>query len=306
MNKLISKLIYFIFTIFVAVTAIFFIIRMAPGDPVENILGPTAKAEEILKLKNQLGLDQPISVQYLNYIKNIFSLNLGSSIIGNKDIYDLLKIRMSSSFILALSSVSLAAFIGITLGIFSAIKKSTHIDFLIRFISLMALAFPIFSLAPVLVLIFSIKLKWFPVSEWGSLRHMFLPILTLTIPLAAVIARVSRNKYLEEKNAPWVVVLTAKGLGHFQIVQRILKVSLPTILTVISIQLSVVIAGTMITETIYDIPGMGTLLFDAISGRDYPVVSAVILYSTISYMTIYFLIDFLNEYIDPRINNGNK
>jgi peptide/nickel transport system permease protein len=306
MNKLISKLIYFTFTIFIAVTAIFFIVRAAPGDPVENILGPTAKIDEIVKLKNQLGLDRTLSEQYFSYIKNLISFNLGTSIVGNKDIYELLKTRMSSSLILAFSSVSFAAFIGIILGIFSAIKKSTIIDNFIRFITLMALAFPIFSLAPVLVLIFSINLKWFPVSEWGSLRHMILPILTLTIPLSAVIARVSRNKYLEEKNAPWVVVLTAKGLSQFQIVMRILKVSLPTILTVISIQLSVVIAGTMITETIYDIPGMGTLLFDAISGRDYPVVSAVILYSTISYMTIYFMIDFINEYIDPRIDSGKK
>jgi len=131
-------------------------------------------------------------------------------------------------------------------------------------------------------------LKWLPVSEWGDLAHLILPVLTLMIPLSASVMRVSRNKYLEEFQAPWVVVTRSKGLGDVAILLRILKVCLPTILNVVAIQLSVVIAGTMITETIYDIPGMGSLLFDGIQSRDYPLVQGVIAYSTLMYMIIYF------------------
>jgi peptide/nickel transport system permease protein len=189
------------------------------------------------------------------------------------------------------------------LGVMAGYKKNKSFDKLSRLISLLALSFPIFSLAPLLVLFFSIKLNLFPVSEWGQLKHLFLPVLALIIPLSAVIMRVTRNKYLEEVSSPWVMVIKAKGLGEISILLRILKVCLPTILNVVAIQLSVVITGTMITETIFDIPGMGSLLFDGIQNRDYPIVQGVIVYSTLTYMIIYFLIDYINEKIDPRIQS---
>ena len=129
---------------------------------------------------------------------------------------------------------------------------------------------------------------------------MILPVVTLVIPLGAIVMRVTRNKYLEEASSQWVMVTRSKGLSDVSILLRVLKVCLPTILNVVSIQLSVVIAGTMITETIFDIPGMGSLLFDGIQNRDYPIVQGVIVYSTIMYMVIYFLIDFINEKLDPR------
>ena len=133
--------------------------------------------------------------------------------------------------------------------------------------------------------------------------HAFLPVLTLVIPLTAVLIRVVRNKYLEEVSAPWIQVLRAKGMSDLGIQLRLVKISMPSILNVVAIQLSVVLAGTMITETIFDIPGMGMLLFDSIQNRDYPLVQGIIVYSTVIYMTVYFLVDFLNTKIDPRIEN---
>lgn len=300
MSRLLQKTIYAFVTIFVALTAIFFVIRMSPGDPVETVLGQKATQEEITKLKVQLGLDLPMSSQYKNYLKGLLRGDLGKTIFGNKDVKEQMKERMVPTIILAATSVSLAAVVGIFLGIFAGYKKNKSFDKFSRLISLFALSFPIFSLAPLMVLLFSIKLNLFPVSEWGSLKHMFLPIITLVIPLSAIVMRVTRNKYLEEVNSQWVMVTRSKGLSDPAILLRILKVCLPTILNVVSIQLSVVIAGTMITETIFDIPGMGSLLFDGIQNRDYPVVQGVIVYSTVSYMIIYFLIDFINEKLDPR------
>lgn len=300
MSRLLQKAIYAFVTIFVALTAIFFVIRMSPGDPVETVLGQKATQEEIQKLKTQLGLDLPMSSQYGNYLKGLTKGDLGKTIFGNKDVKELLKERMKPTIILASISVTLSAIVGIFLGIWAGYKKNKNFDKFSRLISLFALSFPIFSLAPLMVLLFSIKLNLLPVSEWGSIKHMILPIITLMIPLGAIVMRVTRNKYLEEAHSQWVMVTRSKGLSDIAILLRVLKVCLPTILNVVSIQLSVVIAGTMITETIFDIPGMGSLLFDGIQNRDYPIVQGVIVYSTVSYMVIYFLIDYINEKLDPR------
>lgn len=283
-----------------ALTAIFFVIRLSPGDPVETVLGQRATQEEIIKLKTQLGLNLPLMSQYKVFLTGLAKGDLGKTIFGAKDVKGLLKERMKPTIVLAAVSVTLSASIGMFLGVLAGYKKNKGFDKFSRIISLFALSFPIFSLAPLLVLLFSIKLNLFPVSEWGDLKHLFLPILSLVIPLSAIIMRVTRNKYLEEANSQWVMVVKAKGMGEVSILLRILKVCLPTILNIVSIQLSVVIAGTMITETIFDIPGMGSLLFDGIQNRDYPIVQGVIIYSTVTYMLIYFIIDYVNEWIDPR------
>lgn len=301
MNRILKKISYAIFTIALAITAIFFVIRLSPGDPIETILGQNATGEEILKLKKQLGLDLSLGTQYVKYLQQLFHGNLGKTLFGAKDVASLLAERMRPTIVLAMISVPLSAFFGMTLGFWAGVKKSKSFDAVSRFIALFALSFPIFSLAPLLVYLFSIKMNFLPVSEWGDFKHGILPILTLVIPLSAVVMRVARNKYLEEVHAQWVIVSRAKGLGEMAILFRLLKVCLPTILTVVSIQLSVVIAGTMITETIFDIPGMGSLLFEGIQNRDYPIVQGVILYSTLTYMVIYFLIDFVNEKLDPRM-----
>lgn len=303
MAKFLSRLSYSAFTIFLAVTALFFVIRLAPGDPVEKILGPEATFEEITILRSQLGLDKPLHFQYINFIKDVGTGNLGESLYKKEEVTGLLKKHMPPTIILALVSVTLAAFFGTALGIWAGYKRKKAFDNIGRLVSLIALSFPIFSLAPLLVIVFSINLNILPVSEWGELKHVFLPIMTLVIPLSAVLMRVSRNKYLEEVSVPWVQVLESKGLSPIQILLRVSKVCLPTILNVVAIQLSVVLAGTMITETIFDIPGMGMLLFEGIQNRDYPVVQGVIIYSTVIYMLIYFFVDFLNEKIDPRINS---
>ena len=293
LSRLGGKIIYALFTIFVALTTIFFVIRLSPGDPIETVLGQRATGDQVLKLKIQLGLDLPIHSQYQIYLKGLLKGDMGKTIFGAKDVRVLLKERMKPTIILAALSVTLSAILGMSLGIFAGARKNKSFDKFSRFISLLALSFPIFSLAPLLVLFFSIKLNMFPVSEWGTLRHLFLPILTLVIPLSSVIMRVTRNKFLEEVHAQWVMVTRAKGLSEFVILLHLLKICLPTILNVVAIQLSVVIAGTMITETIFDIPGMGSLLFEGIQNRDYPLVQGVIVYSTVTYMLIYFLIDFM-------------
>lgn len=301
MSHVLRKLIYSLFTIFIALSTIFFVLRMTPGDPIERILGPEASQSEVERVRDQLGLNDPLFHQYIDYLKGLPTGEMGSSLYKDTPVHELLVQHIPPTMTLALIAVGLAFFLGTFLGITAGAKRASQFDSYSRILSLLALSFPIFSLAPLLVLLFAIYWQVLPVSEWGGIRHMILPIMSLTIPLSAVLMRVARNKYLEEYRAPWVQVLAAKGMGTTGIRLRLVKVCLPTILNVVAIQLSVVLAGTMITETIFDIPGMGLLLFEGIQNRDYPIVQGVIAYSTLIYMVIYFLVDVLNTKIDPRI-----
>lgn len=301
MSSLLRKLAYSLFTIYIALTAIFFVLRLTPGDPVERILGPEASEIEVERIREQLGLNLDLSEQYFNYLKGLPTGHMGKSLFKNQDVFELLMFHIPPTMTLAFISVFLAFLLGTSLGIFAGTKHHQRFDAFARIGSLLALSFPIFSLAPILVLIFAIYFQILPVSEWGGLKHVVLPVMALVIPLSAVLMRVARNKYLEECKSPWVQVLSAKGMSNLSIQLRLTKVCLPTILNVVAIQLSVVLAGTMITETIFDIPGMGLLLFEGIQNRDYPVVQGVIAYSTIIYMCIYFFVDIINSKIDPRI-----
>lgn len=304
MNRVARKLSYFVFICYFVVSAVFFTLRLAPGDPVEKILGPNAKVEELAQLRQQLGLDLPVGTQYVVFVKQAFTFQFGNSLFKNVEVIKLIKERMVPTATIAGIVVLLSTFLGTFLGFISGIYKGHKVDSLLRLITVTFLAFPIFSLGPLLVILFAIKLQLFPVSEWGEMKHLFLPCLTLIIPISSVISRVTRNRYLEECHSLWVRVLVAKGLSKLQVQLRLLKVCLPTVLNVVAIQLSVLLAGTLITENIFDIPGLGGLLLEGIQNRDYPVVQGVILYSSLVYMGVYFVFDFLNAYLDPRIQEG--
>lgn len=301
MEELVRKLIEFFLILFLAVSSVFFVVRMAPGDPVEKILGPRATQEEIVKLRSELGIDQSLGSQYMSFIKGVSTFDFGKSLFKKKEVIDLIISRISPSMILGFASVSLSFLFGSLIGVFLAVKKNSLWDKSFRIITLLGLAFPIFSLAPLLVFLFSIKLGVFPVSEWTSLKHMILPIITITIPLSTILIRVVRTRFLDDIGEPFVEVLKSKGLSHSAILLRVFKLTLPTILNVVAIQLSVVLGGTIITETIFDIPGMGLMLFESIQGRDYPLVQGIVTFVAVIYMSVYFVVEWLNEKIDPRL-----
>jgi peptide/nickel transport system permease protein len=304
MNPYIEKLLTYLLTLVAAITFIFFAMRIAPGDPVEKLVGDMASKEEVESVREDLGLDKPVWIQFGHYLKRVSQLDLGTSISKGKPIRSLVLEHVKPTFTIAFIAIILAMSWGITGGVLLAYFKGSWIDYGGRLFTLIILSLPVFSLAPILVLFFAIRLGAFPVSEWGEIKHIVLPVLTLTLPLGAILLRVTRNKFLEENSAQWMEVLKAKGLSEYSVTWRTLVVCLPTIMTVVGVQLSVILAGTMITEMIFDIPGMGALLLEAIQGRDYPVVQGVILYSTVIYLVVYFLIDFLNAYIDPRLKRA--
>jgi peptide/nickel transport system permease protein len=301
MGTIFNKFLYFLFTLFFSLSLIFFMVRAAPGDPVSRILGPNAKGSELKRYSQQLGLHRPLLKQYVLFLKGVFQADLGYSFFSKKKVTGLLVTYLPPTLILSILAVLFSSTWGILSGVLFAIYQSKMIDHVGRIIAIFSLSFPIFSLAPVLIFIFAIKLKVLPVSEWGGLKHLVLPVLSLVIPLSAILAKVTRNSFLEESKVPWVEYLKAKGMAHRGIYLRILKVCMPTILNIIGIQFAVVLTGTMITEMIFDIPGVGTLLFESIQNRDYPVIQGIVAYCTIVYMVIYFFVDYLNTKIDPRM-----
>ncbi len=281
---------------------VFLFLRLAPGDPVERILGPLATEVEKEALREELNLNGSLFQQAKNYYLNLLQMDLGFSIVSRIPVGKLIRKHLRPTLIIGIIAVSISFFIGAPLGAFAAWKKDQLVDPLFRVFSLSLLAFPIFSLGPILVLLFSINWQLLPVSGLLSPWHYVLPTLTLATPLSAIISRVSRNRFLEEKNSPWVQVLMAKGMSPFQIFYRLYRVIVPSVLNVIAIQLSVVLGGTIITEAIFDIPGLGMLLFEGIQNRDYPVVQGLILYLLIIYVSVFSAIKFINQKIDPRLS----
>ncbi|MBH48401.1 MAG: glutathione ABC transporter permease GsiC [Halobacteriovorax sp.] len=301
---MIKSLLKGLVTAWFVATAAFFCLRLSPGDPVERILGAQARPEQIELYRTSLGLDLPIMTQYRVFLTNLVQLDWGKSLFKDKTVLELIREAMVPTATLAVIAVSLAFVLASLLGVYAAKNRGNLIDHLLRFLTLSALSFPIFSLAPILIILFAIELGWLPVSELISPLHYILPCLSLIIPLTSVLSRVIRNQYLESTGEPWINVLRAKGLGDGAITFRIYKVCLPTILNVVSMQLSVVLAGAMITETIFDIPGLGKLLLGAIENRDYPLVQGLIIYTSLIYLLLYVITDIVNAKIDPRLESA--
>ncbi len=282
-------------------SAAFLCLRLSPGDPVERILGVQARPEQIEAFRQKLGLDLSMTQQYQKFAVGLVKLDWGKSLFKDKDVLTMIGDSLVPTAQLALIAIVLSFFFASFLGCYSAVLKGKWQDHLIRLFGLTSLSFPIFSLAPILIIVFSIKLGWLPVSELTTPLHYILPIITLVLPLTSVLTRVVRNQFLEASHEPWIAVLKAKGMSDISIYLRIYKVCLPTIMNLVSMQLSVILAGAMITETIFDIPGLGKLLLTAIENRDYPLVQGLIIYTSFIYLVLYVLTDILNLKIDPRL-----
>lgn len=282
-------------------SAAFLCLRLSPGDPVERILGAQARPEQIETFRQKLGLDLSLTKQYQHFIVGLVKLDWGKSLFKDRDVLEMIGESLVPTAKLAIISIFLSFIFASFLGSYSALVRGGWQDHVIRLFCLGSLSFPIFSLAPILIIIFSIKLGWLPVSELTSPLHYILPLITLILPLTSVLTRVVRNQFLESSGEPWIAVLKAKGMGSFAIHLRVYKVCLPTILNLVSMQLSVILAGAMITETIFDIPGLGKLLLTAIENRDYPLVQGLIIYTSLIYLVLYVFTDIANSKIDPRL-----
>ena len=287
-------------------TLVFFLIHWLPGDPVDVMLGDYAQAADREELRQKLGLDQSLAVQYWVYLKGVVTLNWGTSFYDeNKTVFSLIRETWPASLELALSSLLVAVLIAFPLGILAAVRKNTPWDQGAMAFSLLGVSVPNILLGPVLILVFSLWLGWFPVSGREASGSLVLPSITLGTAMAAILSRMMRSSLLEVLNEDYIRTARAKGLSERAVIlKHALRNALLPVVTLLGLQLGGLLAGAVITETIFAWPGIGKLTVDAILSRNYPVVQACVLVVSVFYVLINILTDLLYAWIDPRIRQG--
>lgn len=283
-------------------TLVFLLIHLVPGDPVQAMLGDTGAPEDVARLRTQLGLDQPLHVQYLTFLRGAAKGDFGLSLRTGEPVVQAIAARLPATFELAFASVLASTLVAMPLGILAAVRARTAVDRAVTAVALLAISMPSFWLGPLLALVFSIALGWLPVSGRGTLAHVVLPAVTLGVPMAAVLMRLTRASVLEELRELYVLAARARGVSRARSVLRhALRNSLIPIVTVLGLQVGSVLTGAVITETIFAWPGVGRLLVQSIGFRDYPMVQGCILLIAVTYVSVNLLVDVVYSALDPRI-----
>jgi ABC-type dipeptide/oligopeptide/nickel transport system permease component len=293
--------------LWVVVTVVFLLIHLVPGDTIVQMLGEGATASDVSALRHSLRLDLPLHTQYVDYFHGLLHGDLGQSLRLHDSVMNLVLQRYPYTLALTLGALLIGVGLAIPAGVLSARHRNGWIDRVIGVGSLAGLSFPNFALGPILILVFAIALGWLPVSGAGTgtadfLRHLILPSITLGLGLAAILTRMVRTSMLEEMGQDYIRTARAKGLPERTVVYRhALRNALNPVLTVIGLQFGSLLAGAIVTETIFGWPGLGRLTLSAISNRDYALVQGCILAVGLTYVAINLLTDAAYAIADPRL-----
>lgn len=284
---------------------IFLLIRLIPGDPARVIAGIQASEEEVARMRVELGLDQPFYVQYARFLTRLVRGDLGLSAVTRVSVIEEIAARSRATMLLAISSIVVATIVGLAAGIVSATRQYSALDYVVMGVALFGVSIPVFWLGLMLMLLFSVSLHWLPAGGYGGPAHFVLPTIALAAFSIAIIARMTRSSLLETFSQDYVRTAHAKGLrGHAVILRHALKNALIPILTVIGLQFGALLGGAILTETTFAWPGMGRLLVNAISSRDYPVIQGIVLVFALLFAAVNLAVDLLYAYVDPRIHYG--
>jgi peptide/nickel transport system permease protein len=300
--------------LFVVSLVVFLILRLAPGDPAAVIAGNSATNEDIAKIQVQLGLDRSIPVQYGTWMGNVFRGDLGFSYYLNKPVTELIAQRVEPTLSLAFGTVILALLIAVPLGTVAAWRMGGWLDRLLSGFSVAGFSVPVFVIGYLLIYLFAIRLEWLPVQgykslsgpsaagPWAWMRQLILPWMTLAMIYVALIARVTRASVSEALTEDYIRTARAKGISETAVLLRhaLANAAVP-IVTVVGIGIALLIGGVVVTETVYAIPGLGSLTVDAVLNRDFPVIQGLVLLFSVSYVLINLLVDLSYLVLDPRI-----
>jgi ABC-type dipeptide/oligopeptide/nickel transport system permease component len=288
--------------LWLVLTLVFLMIHVVPGDPVEQMLGEGAAPGEVVQLRHALGLDQPLLTQYGHYLKQLAQGDLGQSFKFQAPVRRIIFERYPATLSLAFLALTVCAGIAIPAGIIAAYRRGHAADRAVGVFIVFGLAVPNFALGPVLILLFSIELGLLPVSGRGGPLYYVLPAATLGAALAAILTRMVRGSMLEELSSDYVRTARAKGLSTGAVLFRhAFRNALIPIVTILGLQFGTLLAGTIVTETIFSWPGIGRLTVQAISSRDYPLLQGCILVIALSYVVVNLLTDVFYALIDPRV-----
>lgn len=280
----------------------FLLVHLVPGDPVEVMLGESASSADRTQLRAELGLDQPVIVQFGRYLTKLAQGDFGNSIHSREPVSKMLADRLPATIRLALLALAIAITIGLPLGIIAALRANRWPDRLATLTSLTFSAMPHFWLGPLLMMVFALWLGWLPVSGMESQASIILPALTLGFGLSAILTRMTRASLLEVLNEDFVRTARAKGLHERDVILRhAMRAALLPVVTIVGLQLGGLLAGTVITETVFGWDGVGRLLVESIEKRDYPVTQACVLVIALIYVLVNLLTDLAYSRLDPRV-----
>jgi peptide/nickel transport system permease protein len=297
-----TRLLYTIPVLWLVVSVVFLMIHLVPGDPIQQMLGEGASAADIQAARHAYGLDVPIGKQYVNYWRGVLHGDLGRSLRFDQPVGRIIIQRYPQTLQLTVASMIVALLISIPAGVRSARRRNRWDDRLLSFVSLLGLSFPNFALGPILILFFAIYLGLLPVSGSGTLAHLVLPAITMGGALAAILTRMVRTAMLEELSQDYIRTARAKGLPENVVVYKhALRNALVPVLTVVGLQFGALLAGAIVTETIFSWPGIGRLTIQAIGNRDYYLVQGCILMIGLTYVAVNFMTDFFYSLANPRI-----
>ena len=296
------RLLFALPALWLIVTLVFLLVHIVPGDPVQQMLGEGARAGDLIQLRHALGLDVPISTQYKHYLAGVVRGDLGDSFRFQQPVTRVVLAHYPATLELAIVALLACAAIGIPAGLLAAARRGTSTDHAVGLFTLFGLSVPNFALGPVLILVFSVILGWLPVSGRGGPSHLILPAITLGAALAAILTRMVRTSVIEELSSDYVRTAHAKGLSPSAVLFRhAFRNALIPILTILGLQFGTLLAGTVITETIFSWPGIGRLAVQAIDARDYPLLQGCILLIAFSYVVVNLLTDVICAFVDPRV-----
>jgi len=282
---------------------VFLIMQMVPGDPATLLAGEGATKQTIEMLRHELGLDRPIIYQYFDYVFHAIQGDFGESLRNNRPVLDEIMIRLPITLQLALASILITVVLGMIAGIISATKQYSMADISIMIIALLGISLPSFWFGLMLIYFFSVNLHIFPVAGWGTIQHMILPAITLGAGGAAIVARMTRSSMLEVVRQDYIRTARAKGLKeHIIIYKHGLKNALIPVITVVGLQFGALLGGTVLTESVFAINGLGRLIVDAIRTRDLPMVQGGVLIASVIFVFMNLAVDVLYRYFNKRID----
>ncbi|MCA1033725.1 MULTISPECIES: nickel ABC transporter permease [Bacillus] len=281
---------------------VFLIMQMVPGDPAALVAGEGATDAQVDSIRHELGLDQPVLVQYAKYVGDVVQGDLGESIRTSRPVLDEILVRLPITLELAFWSILITVILGVIIGIIAATKQNSFTDVGLMMVALLGVSLPNFWLGLILILYFSVELQWFPVAGWGTFSHIILPALTLGTGGAAIVARMTRASMLEVIRQDYIRTAKAKGVRQrFIIYKHALKNALIPVITVVGLQFGALLGGTVLTESVFAINGVGRLIIDAIRMRDLPLVQGTILFVSVLFVLVNLLVDVSYRFLNKRV-----
>ncbi len=282
---------------------VFAMMHLLPGDPAEVILAQSgARPEAVAKLRSQLGLDQPLPVQYARFLGGLLQGNLGSSLFTNRPVSEIVAQNLPATMELAGTAMALAVLLGTSLGVAAAVRQGSWVDQITMTVAVLSLAMPGFWLALLLIYLFSVQLGWLPSGGQGTWQHLVLPAVVLGGNAAATIARLVRSSLLEVLGQEYIVTARAKGLSERIVLMRhAVRNALVPVITVAGLQFGFLLGGTVVTETVFARQGLGRVAVEAILYKDLPVVQGIVLLVAVIYLVVNLIVDISYAFLDPRI-----